>query len=71
MRGQYPNRRFLDFRVPGERLNNPGTLIAEEDVLLRKLVADVIIADSRMLDAHGKQGYLQSWRRWFSTHKGP
>jgi hypothetical protein len=49
-------------------LGNPGTLIAEGDVLLRQLVADVIVAGSRMLDAHGEQGYPQSWRRPFPTH---
>jgi len=60
-------RRFLDFRVPRPSLGNPGTLIAEGEVLLRQLVADVIIAGSRMIDAHGEQGYLQSWRRPFPT----
>ena len=58
-------RRFPDFRVPRPRSGNPGTLIAEGEVLLRQLVADVIIAGSRMIDAHGEQGYLQSWRRPF------
>jgi hypothetical protein len=60
-------RRFPDFRVPRPRLGNPGTLIAEGKVLLRQLVSDVIIAGSRMIDAHGAQGYLQSWRRPFPT----
>jgi len=60
-------RRFPDFRVPRPRLGNPGTLIAEGTVLLRQLVADVIIAGSRMIDAHGEQGYLESWRQPFPT----
>jgi hypothetical protein len=60
-------RRFPDFRVPRPCLGKPGTLIAEGQVLLRQLVADVIIAGSRMLDAHGEQGYLQSWRQPFPT----
>ena len=58
---------FPDFRVPRPRLGNQGTLIAEGEVLLRQLVADVIIAGSRMIDAHGEKGYLQSWRRPFPT----
>ena len=60
-------RRFPDFRVPRPRLGNPGTLIAEGKVLLRQLVADVIIAGSRMIDTHGEQGYLQSWHHPFPT----
>lgn len=60
-------RRFPDFRVPRPRLGNPGTLIAEGEVPLRQLVADVVMAGSRMIDAHGKQGYLQSWRQPFPT----
>src|SRR6516225_3633644 len=60
-------RRFPDFRVPRPRLGNAGTLIAEGDVLLGQLVADVIVAGSRMIDAQGEQGYLQSWRRPFPT----
>src|SRR5262245_15882255 len=53
-------RRFPDFRVPRPRLGNPGILIAEGEVLLRQLVTDVITAGSRMIDANGEQGYLQS-----------
>jgi hypothetical protein len=60
-------KRFPDFRVPRPRLGNRGTLIAEGEVLLRQLVADVIIAGSRMIDIHGEQGYLQSWRQPFPT----
>jgi hypothetical protein len=60
-------RRFPDFRVPRPRSGKPGTLILEGEVLLRQLVADVIIAGSRMVDAHGEQGYLQSWRHPFPT----
>jgi hypothetical protein len=48
-------------------LGKPGTLIAEGKVLLRQLVADVIIGGSRMIDTHGEQGYLQSWRLPFPT----
>jgi hypothetical protein len=60
-------RRFPDLRVPRPRLGNPGTLIVEGEVLLRQLVADIIVAGSRMIDAHGEEGYLQSWRRPFPT----
>jgi hypothetical protein len=60
-------RRFPDFRVPRPRLGNPGTLIAEGEVQLRQLVADIIIAGSRMIDTHGEQGYLQSWRHPFPS----
>ena len=60
-------RRFPDFRVPRPRLGNTGTLIAQGEVLLGQFVTDVIIAGSRMIDDHGEQGYLQSWRRPFPT----
>jgi hypothetical protein len=60
-------RRFSDFRVPRPRLGEPGTVIAEGLVLLRKLIADVIIAGSRIIDEHGEQGYLQSWGHHFPT----
>jgi hypothetical protein len=60
-------RRYPDFRVPRPRLGNPGTLVAEGEVPLRELVADVIMAGSRMIDAHGEQGYLQSWGHPFPT----
>jgi len=55
-------RRFPDLQVPRPRLGNPGTLVAEGEVVLRQLVADVIIAGSRMID-----GYLQSWHHPFPT----
>jgi len=58
-------RRFPDLQVPRPRLGNPGTLVAEGEVVLRQLVADVILAGSRMIDAHGEQGYLQSWHHPF------
>ena len=60
-------RRYPDFRIPRPRLGYAGTLIAEAKVQLRQVVADVIIAGSRMIDAHGEQGYLQSWHHSFPT----
>ena len=60
-------RRFPDFRVPRPRLGNPGTLVAEGEVVLRQLVADVIVAGSRMIEAHGERGYLQTSHHPFPT----
>jgi len=60
-------RRFPDFRSRRPHLGHPGTLIAEGEVLLRQLVSDVIIAGSRIVDAHGEHGYLQSWGHPFPT----
>ena len=47
-------RQFPDFRVPRHRLGTPSALIAEGEALLRQLVAVVLIAGSRMIDAHGE-----------------
>lgn len=60
-------REFPGFRVPRPLLGHAGTLIGEDRVNLRDLVGDVIIAGSRMLEAHGEHGYLQSWGRPFPT----
>ena len=60
-------RRYPDLRVPRPRLGDPGALIGEGEVNLWNLVSDVVIAGSRMLERHGEDGYLQSWRSPFPT----
>jgi hypothetical protein len=60
-------RRFPGLRVPRPPLGNPGTLVAQGEVVLRQLVVDVILAGSRMIEAHGEQGYQQSWHHPFPT----
>jgi hypothetical protein len=57
--------RYPDLRVPRPALGKPGKLLAEGEVSLRKLVDDTIIAGSRMMEMHGEEGYLTSWRRPF------
>jgi hypothetical protein len=57
--------RYPDFRISRPRFGHPGQLIGEGEVDLRKLVGDVIIAGSRMLEKSGEDGYLKSWGRPF------
>jgi hypothetical protein len=57
-------RRFPDFRVPRSRLGNPSTLIAEEEMTLRQLVADVMIAGSKSMPMESRATYNRGVSRF-------
>ena len=58
---------FSDLRVPRPTLGEAGRLIAQGEIELNKIMGDVIISGSRMLEKHGDDGYEKAWRRRFPT----
>lgn len=59
--------RYADIHFGPVPIDVIGELLAKKPVSIDRLVSDVIVAGSRMLEAHGVEGYKQSFRREFPS----